>query len=58
MQVRLSCLPLRWVWFYKAKNLYREDAKFAKKRNTSLTFLRLVFLCGLCVLAVRMPLFL
>jgi len=40
----------------KAKNLYRKDAKIAKKQNTSLTILRFVFLCGLCVLAVRMPL--
>jgi hypothetical protein len=48
---------LRWEWFYKAKNLYRKDAKYAKKQNTSLTFLPLVFLCALCVFAVRMLLF-
>ena len=50
--VRLSYLPLRsWrkEWFYNAKNFYREDAKFAKKHNTSPAFLS-----SLALIAERM----
>jgi len=36
----------------KAKNLYRKDAKYAKKQYAS--WVLIVFLCALCVFAVKM----